>query len=247
MPRHESVRHKLSHGWLRGEDYWGDPVSDNFTKIDMLMHPCVKSMTETTPPVNGLTIGDMYLVPVDAILAWEGHENDLAVFVDSGSESGWIFCKPQRGVRVRLDNPDSWMWFNGEGWYDESQNGIDAPAPQGTRYDVTVSVSYEAEPGEVLLVMPMPEAMTLPTGAVGSVGRSMGAPIGILRLVLKRNGSEIGTIVFAPNSVVAQFNVVGNKVFAAGDLLTLHMSETPPSGFQNYAVTMRLHLQQNGG
>lgn len=247
MPRHDSSRLKLSYGWLRGEDFWGDPVSNNFRQIDILLHPYVISMTETTPPINGLTIGDMYLVPVGAVLDWEGHENELAVyggddmFAYNGAK--WAFCKPTRGVRARLSNPGSWIWFDGDEWFDESQDGVTPPAPQGTRYDIAMSVGYEAEPSEVLLVFAVPEAMTLPGGAAGSSARCAVAPLGIMRLAVKRNGADVGTIAFAPNSVKGEFTVVGNKAFAAGDLLTIHMPDSPPSGFQNYSVTLRLLLQ----
>jgi hypothetical protein len=250
MPRHESARLKLSYGWLRGEDWWGDPVSGNFLKLDMLSHPYAISMTETTPPINGLTVGDTYIVGVGATMAWQGHENALAVYVGDTYDGGtteWIFCTPTRGVRVRLANPASWVWFEGNAWIDESQDDITTPPPLGSRYDVSVSVGYEAEPEDVLLVFAVPEAMTLPDKAVGSTGRCMASPSSIHRLTLKRNGGEIGTIVFDPSSVRATNTVVGNKPFAAGDLLTVHMPTAPAPGFQNYSFTLRLLLQNNGG
>jgi hypothetical protein len=245
MPRHESSRYKLSHGWLRGEDWWGDPVSDNFLQIDMLLHPYVISMTETTPPISGLAVGDMYLVPADALLDWSGHTNELAVY--DGVK--WIFCAPTRGVRARLDNPASWIWFNGDAWLDESRNSTDDPDPalQGTKVDVAVFVSFEAEPGEMILAYTPPEAMTLPDGAAGSVGRCETPPNGIIRFSVKRNGAVVGTIAFVSTGVKAEFTVAGNKVFAKGDFLSVHVPDNPPAGFHNYAMTLRLIMQNSGG
>lgn len=243
MPRHETSRLKLSHGWLRGEDWWGDPVSDNFVKIDMLLNPVIQSMTEITPPPGGLTVGDMYIVGPGATDDWQDHDGDLAVL----SPDGWIFALPTEGVRARLKNPAGWIWYNGETWLGEEQTGEDDPAPIGTRYDVSVSIGYEAEPREVILVFTIPEAMVLPNNAVGSVGRCLVTPLGILRLAIKRNGSDVGTITFAANSVKAEFSVVGDKTFAAGDLLSVHMPDSPPPGFQNYSATLRLLLKNNGG
>ena len=240
MPRQESSRYKLSHGWLRGEDWWGDPVSDNFLLIDMLLHPYIISMTEAVPPLNGLVVGDMYLVPEAAEGAWLDHDNELAVY----NGTAWVFCKPTRGVRARLANPSSWVWFNGEFWLDESQDGETPPAAQGTRYDIALAVTFEPEPEEVLLVFTVPEAMTLPDGGAGSRARCLAAPNGILRLLVKRNGVEIGTILFTANSVKGEFSVIGNKTFAAGDLLSIHMPTNAPAGFQNYSATIRLLLQK---
>jgi hypothetical protein len=238
MPRHETSRLKLSYGWLRGEDWWGDPVSTNFLQIDMLLHPYILSMTETVPPVNGLAVGDMYIVPTGAVLAWEGHENRLAVY----DGTAWVFATPTKGVRARLANPSQWIWWNGEFWVDESQGEGQPPAPQGTRYDVAVSVGFEPEPEDVLLAFSVPQAMTWPTNAFGSSGRALASPNGIMRLSVKRNGAEVGTITFNPNSVIASFSVASNVSFAAGDLLTVHVPDSPPDGFENYAVTIRLLL-----
>lgn len=240
MPRHETSRLKLSHGWLRGEDWWGTPVSDNFIKIDMLLNPVIASMTEIRPPLNGLKVGHMFIVAAGGEGDWLGHDGELAVL----SPDGWIFAVPTKGVRARLESPAGWIWFSGEVWLGEDQNEVESPAPLGTRYDVSVSIGYEAEPHEVLLTFTVPEAMTLPNGAPGSMGRCLVTPMGILRLLVKRNGADVGTITFVPNNVRAEFSVVGDKTFAAGDLLSVHMPELPPSGFENYSATLRLILKK---
>lgn len=237
MPRHESSRLKLSFGWLRGEDWWGDPVSDNFTRLDMLVNPYVLSMTEPEPP-SLLTIGDMYIVPIGGTGVWNGHDNDLAVV----TEDGWLYCTPTKGVRARLNDPEGWIWFNDLTWIPEDQNGNVDPSPLGTRYDVAVFVGYEAEPREVVMAFTVPQSMTLPNGAPGSVGRGISEPTGIMRLAVKRNGTDVGTITFAPGSVIATITVVGDKAFAAGNLLTVHVPDDPPPGFQNYSATLRLLL-----
>jgi hypothetical protein len=243
MPRHDSSRLKLSYGWLRGEDWWGDPVSTNFLQIDILLHPYVISMTETTPPNTDMAVGDMYLIPLNAVGDWVGHENDLAVY--DGAK--WLFCEPTRGVRARLENPASWIWFNGELWLDESQNGINDPQPEGTKVDVAVFVSFEAEPGEMILGYTISGAMIFPDGATGSVGRCEAPPSGDISFIVKRNGAAIGIIQFTSNSVLAKFSIVGNKTLAQGDLLSVHVPSNPPEGFHNYAMTLRLILQNTGG
>lgn len=252
MPRQETSRLKLSQGWLRGEDWWGDPVSANFILLDMLLNPVIRSMTEAAPPAGGIATGDMYIVAEGGAGAWLERDGQLAL-ATGNQATPWIFAKPTEGVRARLKSPTSWIWFNGETWLREDQNS-DEPIPLlGTRYDIAMSVGYEAEAGEVLLVYPIPEPMTLPATAAGSRGRCVTPPNGILRLSVRRNwvpgssGTEVGTITFAANSVFAIFTVQGDKPFATNDLLTIHMPDNPPAGFANFGVTLRLILATNGG
>ena len=241
MPREITTRHRLSFGWLRGEDWWGDPVSDNFVRLDMLLNTYVLSITTNIPPLLAAP-GDMYIIPAGALDEWAGHENELAVF----TPDGWIFCTPTKGVRARLADPASWIWFNGVAWLDEGATATDGPPPLGTRYDISVFVGYEAEPTEVIMGFTIPEAMTLPKAMVGSLGRAVAAPSGIVILSVRKNGSAIGTITFAPSSLYASFQLLNNTLFGKGDFLSVHMPDTMPSGFQNYSATLRFILANNG-
>lgn len=236
MPRQETSRFKLSHGWLRGEDWWGDPVSLNFVLNDMLLHPCVKSMTELQPP-QANTIGDMYVVPLGGTGSFAGHEGALAVL----TPEGWVFCTPTRGVRLRCDNPDAWYWWNGTDWVTEDWVP-DGPAKIGTRYDINISVGFEALPGDYLCSVYLPEAMTLPAGAPDSGGRSADWPPGTIVMSIRRNGSEVGTIAFAPDSVTAVVTVEADRLFGAGDLVSVVMPDALPDGFENYGITLRFLL-----
>ena len=244
MPRQETSRFRFSQGWLRGEDYWGDPVSANFLLLDVMLGTVIESMTESAPPPSGnVVVGDMFIVADNATGAWEGREGQIAAL----TSTGWRFVVPVDGVRARLNSPPGWIWFNGTTWLREDQNS-DTPTPiLGTRYDIAMSVGYEAEAGETLLVFTIPEPMTLPATAAGSWGRTVTPPNGIIRLAIRRNGSDVGTITFAANSSRAIFTVQGDKPFATGDLLTIHMPDNPPAGFANYGATLRLILATNGG
>lgn len=241
MPREITTRHRLSFGWLRGEDYWGDPVSDNFVRLDMLLNTFVLSRTTNIPP-NLPAPGDMYIIPAGSTDAWTGRENDLAVF----TPDGWIFCTPTKGVRARVADPAGWVWFNGLAWIGEGESGTDGPPPLGTRYDVSVFVGYEAEPTEVIMAFTIPEAMTLPKNMVGSLGRALAAPNGIVTLSVRRNNAAIGTISYIPSSLYSLFVLPANTLFGKGDIITVHMPEDLPTGFQNYSATLRFILANNG-
>lgn len=243
MPRQESPRLKFSYGWLRGEDWWGDPVSDNFVRIDMLLNPVIVSKSEVSPPAGGVAVGDMFIVAGEGAGAWAERGGQLAM----RTAAGWAFATPTRGVRARLNNPSGWIWFTGQEWLDEGSSG-DTPTPiLGTRYDIALSVGFEAEPLEALMMFVVPEPMTLPPSAVGSRGRYLEAPAGIVRLVIRRNGADVGTITFAPNNVNSIFTVMTAVEFATNDILSIHTPDVMPVGFKNYGATLRLILKQNGG
>lgn len=246
MARHESSRWRLSHGWLRGEDWWGDPVSNNFTRTDMLLHPWVKSMTETVPPEENI-IGDMYIVAPGGMGDWEGHDNELAVV----TENGWLFCKPlQKGLRIGSEAPAGWYFWKGDiyGWAPEGDVVEVPPAPQGTRYDVIMSVGYEAEPLEMMPLFTAPEDMRWPDGAPESNGRCMKAPTGVVEIDVWRNptapgvGEKIGIIRFITTSTQAEFIVEGTKEIPKGTLIAAQMPENLPDAFSVYSITLRFLL-----
>lgn len=243
MPRQESSRLKLSHGWLRGEDWWGDPVSRNFVLIDMLLNPVIVSMSEGAPPQTGTKVGDMYIVAKGAFGDWATHDGALAVL----SPKGWVFAMPTEGVRARLKNPEGWIWFNGTDWVGEDQTTGAEPVPLGSRYDVAVSVSFEPEPEEYLVLLAVPEAMTLPAGAPESTARGLVPPIGLVRYPIYRNDSIVGRVTFSPSNVKGTVDVTQNVVYAAGDLFAIRVPDNPPAGFENYAMTIRMLLNRNGG
>jgi hypothetical protein len=244
MARHESARYKLSYGWLRGEDWWGDPVSDNFVRTDLLLHPWVKELNATVPP-EANAIAAMYIIGAGAIGAWAGHANELAVY----TEKGWIFCKPTKGVRVGCEAPAGWFWWNELEWTSEANVDPNPPPLQGTRYDVVLWVGFEAEPNETVGGIPLPEDMTLPNGGGGvCVGRCETAPTAPVHIAVMRNYvDQIGTISFIPGSVEAGFTIIGDKPFAKGQALSFKMPSELPDYFRNYGATLRLILNNQGG
>lgn len=242
MPRQETGRYKLSYGWLRGEDFWGDPVSLNFVLNDMLHHPCVKSMSLVQPPAV-VAVGEMYVVPASATGAFAGHDNTLAIWTKNDVGSQWVFCTPARGVRVRCDNPAGWFWWDGAQW--RSEDYVEnPPAPLGSRYDINISVGFEALPNDRLCAVYLPQAMVLPKDAPASGGRSEGWPPGTIVMTICRNSAPVGTVTFTGAAQTAVVAVADDVIFGAGDLVTLVMPETVMAGFQNYGITLRFILTQ---
>ena len=77
MPRESTSRLDFGYGWLRGEDWWGDPMSDNMVMLDALMHPSVVTMTLPAPP-DAATVGEQYIVASGAAGLWSGQDGSLA-------------------------------------------------------------------------------------------------------------------------------------------------------------------------
>lgn len=241
MSRHETARQRFSNGWLRGEDWWGDPVTDNFTKLDALISPFALSMTTPAPPIDA-ALGDMYIVPYGGTGLFLGKDYNLAVL----TEFGWRYFMPTRGARAGVLTL-GWFWFNGEQWAPEDTVVGPITPGIGTRYDVAVSVGYPAEPREIILAFCAPEAMRIPAGAAASVGRAINAPAANVTMTIRRNAVDVGTIAFVTTGVAAVIAVTTDAVFATGDLLTIHMPDVVPDDFIGYAVTLRMLLNNNGG
>lgn len=247
MPRHDSARFKLSHGWLRGEDFWGDPTSENTRKIDTLMHPYALSMTLTEPPAL-ITIGDQYIVAPGGTGLWAARDNHLATL----TENGWLFFAPFTGLRVRVKSPGGFYYYEADEdpelpgqWIAEPATAPDDPTI-GTRYDIAMSVGYEPEPGETILVFPMPQPMTLPAGAEGSKARNTTPPTVQVNAIIRRNGTAIGTIMFPVGDFYGTVSVSADAIFAEDDLLTVVMPATLPDGFANFGAVLRLYLLTGG-
>lgn len=241
--RHESSRWKLSYGWLRGEDYWGDPVSQNFVLMDLLMHPFAKTMNENSPPA-ALTIGDQYVVGKNPVAAWANHKNDLAVY----TENGWVFCTPmQKGLRIGCEAPAGWYYWDGTDWVDEAKNAAAPPSVEGQFYDVIMWVGFAAEPLEEIGGIPVPEDMTWPAGALDSVGRAKSTPaIDVVISVMRNFTEQVGTITFKPESTIATFQLTQDAVFAKGDAISFQTPINMPEFFASYGATVRLVLNRTG-
>lgn len=239
MARHESSRWKLSYGWLRGEDFWGDPVSDNFVLADMLLHPWVLTAFESVPP-EAKGIGQMFIVGTGGSGDWAGRDNNLAIW----TENGWVFCEPQtKGIRVGCEAPEGWLFWNGTEWTGEQNIFPDPPVIDGTKYDIVMSVGFEAEPLETIMVVPIVEDMILLSGAPDSRARGESAPLGVVNISIMRNFTDqVGTISYVPGTTQGSFVVIGDKSFPKGSVLSCQMPAAVPDYFRNYGATIRMRL-----
>lgn len=234
MPRQPSARIDFGYGWLRGEDWWGDPMSDNMVMMDALLHPSVKTMTLSSPPASS-EVGDQYIVADGAAGTWTNEDGKLA----TRYEDRWRFVAPFRGLRLFVDDLDEFYWFNGEQWVSEKDGSGGVDPNTGKRYDVLCSVGYPPEPFESLLVVPLLEVVTLPKDAVGSKAVAQNIPSSNVTFTIYRNGVSVGTVTFTTAGFTGTFNVPADAVFSIGDVLSVQAGEQVPGNFQNFGIALR--------
>lgn len=235
MPKKSTPRFKFAYGWLRGEDYWGDPTSVNRVMHDALLHPYIISMTTPTPP-TAPNQGDQYIIPLDATDDWEDETSNMAIWV----EDTWIIIEMVPGVRVMVTGLGPW-WFDGTDWLHEP---IPESTPgQGTRYDIAVSVGFPPEAGDTLLLLPLPQAMSLPVDAVGSYAVVDSPPPTEVVLSVLRNGVQVATVKFEPLNFNGIISVPAEVLFAPGDKIKVTCpAVTLPPGFQDFGIMLRLNI-----
>jgi len=119
MPEKIAPNLSLSYGWTPrsggtpGDSGWGNPVSNNFKKIDALLGLSVLSVTATTPAVTDN--GTRYIVPATGATGdFVGQGNKVAVRV----EGAWNFYTPARGWLAEVAATGQIVKFDGTAWVD---------------------------------------------------------------------------------------------------------------------------------
>lgn len=119
MPEKIAPNLSLSYGWTPrvggtpGDSGWGNPVSNNFKKIDALLGLSVLSASATTPGVT--TNGTRYIVAATGASGdFSGQANKVAVRV----ENTWEFYTPARGWLAEVAATGQIVRFDGSSWVD---------------------------------------------------------------------------------------------------------------------------------
>lgn len=245
MPKKIAPNQGLPYGWIRGEDYWGGPMSDSQIFLDTTLHPVIQSLTFSAPPPNAVE-GATYVVAGNPTGAWAGHEGDVAVYV----EKVWVFYKPKLGWRAHAVSYNKFIWFNGTSWVEEATgedpvNPNPDPSVKPKWYDIGVTVSDTMYANEPVVHLPILDPMYLPGNMVGSqLDMADGASPSYVQMRVQRNGNNVGTITIEQGNFNATFTTVsGNTVsFAKGDRLTVRAPQEVVAGFKNFGFVIRMGL-----
>ncbi|MGG9131274.1 DUF2793 domain-containing protein [Enterobacter hormaechei] len=240
MPAKTAPNNGILYGWATGEDYWGGPMNDNLQLIDTMLHPVIRSMSWSAPPPDAEN-GDRFVVATNPTGAWSGQQGKLAVMM----ENTWGFYEPRFGIRARLVSTGKFVWFNGVDWVEEDTgDSATSPTPpeNAREYHVSVSIPYQPEDNELLVMMPVIKAMILPKGASGSQFSMLAASVGQAVFKICRNDIQVGSITVNQGQYDGVFNVTGDITFSAGDRLTIYAPPQSILGFKNFGFVLRFNM-----
>jgi hypothetical protein len=104
----------------------------------------------------------------------------------------------------------------------------------------TVSGSYAGPTTANLVVQRYVFAGTVmfPAGLTGSQGTAGVAATATTTYSIKKNGTNVGTMVFAAGAVIATFSMPSATTFMAGDILTVVAPASPDATLANLAWTL---------
>lgn len=85
--------------------------NEGMLRLDTVVQLVVLNRTLTTPPLTAAD-GDRYIVPMGSILAWQGHEGEIATW----RGQVWEFVTPRAGWQARVLSEGVGVVFDGTGW-----------------------------------------------------------------------------------------------------------------------------------
>lgn len=91
---------------------------------------------------------------------------------------------------------------------------------------------------QVILRHAFARAATFPSGLADSTGTAGTAATASATYAITKNGTEVGTMVFAAGATTATFTMAGSTSFAAGDVLAVIAPATPDGTLADIAFTL---------
>lgn len=240
MPAKTAPNNGILYGWATGEDYWGGPMNANLQYFDTVLHPVIRSTSWASPPPDSAD-GDIFVVAPNPVGVWAGQQAKLAVML----EAAWQFYTPKLGFRARLASTGQFVWWNGVDWVDEvtgDSSTTPTPPENAREYHVSVTIPYQPEDNELLVMLPVIRAMILPKGAAGSLFSMVAASVGTAVFKICRNDIQVGTFTVATGQYSATFNVTGDVTYSAGDRLTIYGPPQAILGFKDFGFILRFSM-----
>lgn len=245
MPKKIAPNQGLPYGWVRGEDYWGGPMSDSQVLLDTLLFPVIQSLTFAAPPQNAVD-GDTYAIAANPTGAWANQAGKVTVYV----ENTWRFFTPRMGWRAYVKSFNKLMWYNGTTWVNESDgqdpvNPDPDPSVKPKWYDIAVTVSDSMYSNEPILHLPIIDPLTLQANMNLSVfDMANGSSPAYYQFRVQRNGQNVGTITIEQGQYNATFTTAGGNpvAFGAGDRLTVRAQVERVLAMKDFGFVIRMGI-----
>lgn len=100
-------------------------------------------------------------------------------------------------------------------------------------YDLGGTLSGSPTASMVILRYPFPRPVTFPSGLTNSQGVAGTAATASTTFQINKNGTSVGTMVFAAAGTVATFTMASSTSFAIADVLTVVAPATPDTTLAN--------------
>ena len=109
----------------------------------------------------------------------------------------------------------------------------------GQTSSIIVTGSFSGKPTANLVLQSyvFTASATLPAGLAGSRGTAATAATATTTFIIRKNSTNVGTMVFAPAATTATFTMSSATAFSAGDVLTLVAPAAPDATLANLAWT----------
>lgn len=202
--------------WTPGMGGWDAQMDANLRVLSALVNCRPASRTTALPgsPTNGM----VYIVPSG------GDANKIAVR-DNGA---WVYVTPQEGFRAWVVDEAADYVYTSSAW-------TKVPQPHDVSgFNVGVLTS-----NQVIIRHVFTRAVVFADEFAGSRGRAGTSAAASTTFLVRKNGSNIGTMVFGAGGTVATFTTTGTTVsFAIGDLLEVVAPSSVDATLANVAVTM---------
>jgi hypothetical protein len=105
-------------------------------------------------------------------------------------------------------------------------------------YDVGCTYAGAPTASFVLLRYPFPRQVVFPSGLTSSQGVAGTGATASTTFAIQKNGSPVGTMVFAAAATVATFTMSSPTTFAVGDVLTVVAPATPDATLANLGFSL---------
>lgn len=236
MPARKGPNAGLSMGWSPGEDYWGGPMNDNLLYMDTLFCLWIRSASRATPPADAKN-GDIHIVASGAADEWANADGLITVRDDDK----WTFYTPKRGMRGFLQSTNRFIFYDGEKWLNEGDNSsAENPTPENKpkQYHISMTIPYQPNDKEPLLIMPVVQVIQMPKGATGSAATTINPSPGYVKIVMLRNGSQFGFIEFEKGNNTGTFTLPATTTLTVGDVLEVVAPDESVQDFKDFGVTL---------